>query len=675
MRFVVFDSGTTAATAKRRLEIAGELQVVLVRKPTLEGPQWHALDARDVADRLRTAPDDARLSALLVLDGMNQVPQSTMGDEVEEGVVVDGNRVVAFSFPAAAAPPPSTTRGPGGVSTIEAPPTTRGPGTPNAAPEAPEEAAVGLPTSFAAHADIDAPPMVTPEEEFLVALGLTADPDADSSGPGIWIEEIEDPSPTLKIDVHLVGDFEVVDGGRATRTVEVDRTTLAHEPVAFKVRPVDPPPSFDPADEIWIGRVMMMFSYDGAPCGQSWREVRVNTTGSRANTLASERIPPAAGSSPIGQQTVPVPDLTIKLMRTPSGAGDGLFSLVLTSPHFSEPVEPADISLGDEPQVFSGKLIGDVNQHVNDRVSDELLEGIGKDIAAKLPATFWPSLREVWDRTRATNPERIPDVLLLSDDPHVPWELAWVEDRLDDSAPSFLGAQVNMGRWSADEDLIPTGTPLGVTSLGVVIGHYEDARGVAPLPSAAAEGEALASAYNARAVDASAETLDQVLKGKLEGDDPFEFEAIHFAGHGESDPEKHASFVMLSNGTHLSDFVFGAAKIAKEKQAFLFLNACQVGTAFDMLNDYSGVAGNAIKGGFCGFVAPLWSVADDVAKEISLDFYEASAAGQTVADFFRQTRTKFVETDDADAHTTWLAYLFYGHPAMKLAGPERRENP
>jgi CHAT domain-containing protein len=264
--------------------------------------------------------------------------------------------------------------------------------------------------------------------------------------------------------------------------------------------------------------------------------------------------------------------------------------------------------------------------------------------------------------------------LLLSDDPYVPWELAWLEEPLDAGVPQYLGAQVNIGRWSTDDEQIPAGAPLDVQALGVVIGHYEGARGVAPLPSAAAEGEALTGTYNARAVDATDDTIDEVLTGRLEGDDPFEFEAIHFAGHGESDPDKKAAFVMLSNGSRLPDFVFRSPAIAAEKQAFLFLNACQVGSAHAMLGDYAGIAGNAIRGGFQGFVAPLWSVADDLAKEVSLGFYEASARGETVAEFFRKTRAKFAQTDSADAHTTWLAYLFYGHPAMKLAGPTKRES-
>jgi CHAT domain-containing protein len=91
-----------------------------------------------------------------------------------------------------------------------------------------------------------------------------------------------------------------------------------------------------------------------------------------------------------------------------------------------------------------------------------------------------------------------------------------------------------------------------------------------------------------------------------------------------------------------------------------------------MLGEYAGVAGRAIRAGFRGFVAPLWSVADDVAKDISLGFYESSAKGETVAEFFRTTRTRFLETETEDAHTTYLAYLFYGHPATKLGGPQRR---
>lgn len=396
-------------------------------------------------------------------------------------------------------------------------------------------------------------------------------------------------------------------------------------------------------------------------------------SGSRGMTRESDRTPPASSATTIGPRPVPPPDLTVSLTRTPSAAQDGIFSLVLQSPHFSDPVETDVVELGNEPQAFSSQLIAQVAQHINDRVSDELLNGIAKEIADKLPAPFWMALRTVWDAVRAKDPDSVPTVLLLSDDPYVPWELAWLDEPLDEAAPCFLGAQVNIGRWSADPATLPLGDPLDVKGLGVVIGNYEDARGVAPLPSATEEGAALTAAYNARAVNATDIFLDQILRGRLE-DEGFDFEAVHFAGHGESDPEKNAAYVMLSNGSLLSDFVFREAAIASQKQAFLFLNACQVGTAFSMLGEYAGVAGRAIRAGFRGFVAPLWSVADDVAKEISIGFYEASATGKSASEYFRSIRSRFRETDTSDAHTTWLAYLFYGHPAVRLNGPKKRES-
>ncbi len=685
MTFVVLESGTSTAVARRRLDAVGAITVVLVRRTALEGVTWHAFDPAGVAAAIDGAPDDAPLSGLITLDRMNEVPASDIADGSDrhpEGVVLDGHQVIAFSFPKLAAPSRAGATRNSGLRvdsprapsrSIDLPPLDMA--APPPAGDIPGSGLDDPPSAFTAHADIDAPTTVDRDEEFFVALGLSADPVTGTLGAGIWIEEIADDSPTLQLDVHLVGDFEVIDGGGAARTVEVDRTTLAHAPVAFRVKPGTPPPSLEPSQELWIGRVMMLFSYRGTPCGQSWREIRVSLTGKRADRLASERVPAAQGGSPIGPQTTPVPDLTMKLSRTPGNATSGLFSLVLTSPHFTDPVEPAAIELGDEPQTFSSQLIKQVNQHINDRISDELMTGVGLEIAEKLPDSFWQALQQVWTAVNSGQHRAIPNVLLLTDDPYVPWELAWMEAPLDETVPRFLGAQVNIGRWTIDADHIPTGTPLNIKGMAVLVGHYEDARGVAPLPSAAEEGEALAKVYNARALDATDRSVDQVLRGRLEDGGTFELEAIHFAGHGESDPEKNAAYVMLSDGSRLSDFVFRGPAIASEKQAFLFLNACQVGTAFGMLGEYAGVAGRAMRAGFRGFVAPLWSVADDKAKEISLGFYAASTEGQTVAEFFRSTRCKFEETETDDAHTTWLAYLFYGHPAMKLAGPQRRENP
>ena len=86
MSFIVLDVGTVATTARRRLAVAGAVDVVLIRRVELEGRVWHALDRRTVEDRLAEAPDEARLGSLLTLDRMNEVPESKITDPDPEGV-------------------------------------------------------------------------------------------------------------------------------------------------------------------------------------------------------------------------------------------------------------------------------------------------------------------------------------------------------------------------------------------------------------------------------------------------------------------------------------------------------------------------------------------------------------------------------------------------------------
>jgi CHAT domain-containing protein len=104
----------------------------------------------------------------------------------------------------------------------------------------------------------------------------------------------------------------------------------------------------------------------------------------------------------------------------------------------------------------------------------------------------------------------------------------------------------------------------------------------------------------------------------------------------------------------------------------LFVNACQVGTADEMLGEYAGLAGLVVGAGFRGFIAPLWSVADDIAQQISLGLYAASAEGVAVSSYLRHMRSHFRQTATESAHTTYMAYVFFGHPALRLGGPERR---
>ena len=48
-----------------------------------------------------------------------------------------------------------------------------------------------------------------------------------------------------------------------------------------------------------------------------------------------------------------------------------------------------------------------------------------------------------------------------------------------------------------------------------------------------------------------------------------------------------------------------------------------------MLGDYGGFPGNCLAGGFCGLIAPLWAVNDDVAKAFAIEFYDEALSGRS----------------------------------------------
>ena len=51
---------------------------------------------------------------------------------------------------------------------------------------------------------------------------------------------------------------------------------------------------------------------------------------------------------------------------------------------------------------------------------------------------------------------------------------------------------------------------------------------------------------------------------------------------------------------------------------FVFLNACQVGSAGEMLGSYNGIAEAFLQAGATAVVAPLWNVDDTIAQKIAL---------------------------------------------------------
>ncbi|HEV7590003.1 MAG TPA: CHAT domain-containing protein, partial [Longimicrobium sp.] len=286
------------------------------------------------------------------------------------------------------------------------------------------------------------------------------------------------------------------------------------------------------------------------------------------------------------------------------------------------------------------------------------------------PAAVWDALRAVCDRVRSADPGRLPTVLLLSAEPHVPWELAYLDPPLDPARPPFLGAQVAVSRWILAPHGIPLPPPgaVAVRRMAVVAGNYASGSELRPLPLAIAEAAELVREYGATALEATPSDMRRLLDGAVPGAaGPAGVQAIHFACHGavDGDDPKYAG-IYLDDESTLSPVVFRSARVAKSDTPFLFLNACQVGNAGELLGEYAGFAGEALRGGFSGFLAPLWSVSDDTARDFALEFYRKAFAATPVADILCELRGRYRMNGTGIPRSTYLAYVFYGNPNLLL---------
>jgi CHAT domain-containing protein len=168
------------------------------------------------------------------------------------------------------------------------------------------------------------------------------------------------------------------------------------------------------------------------------------------------------------------------------------------------------------------------------------------------------------------------------------------------------------------------------------------------------------------------------LKRLLDADLDHQFEriggvdAVHFAGHGEFDPTRPDSSVLfLSDGLPLSSILFRSAKYGGPQQPLFFLNACMIGIGGQLLGDMGGFPGNCLKGGFGGVLGALWEVDDTTAAEIAVDFWKRAMpspgkTGEPIGAILRDLRARYVPGGATPPQSTYLAYVYYGHPNLTL---------
>lgn len=289
-----------------------------------------------------------------------------------------------------------------------------------------------------------------------------------------------------------------------------------------------------------------------------------------------------------------------------------------------------------------------------------LMIGTGKRIKKNMPVWVQKNLLEL---SRLPDVQR-PTVLIVSSEPSIPWELAYLRLGEREGNKDFLGAFFVVGRWVFGQKDIDTGKQIPeypppmsvhVQSMAVISGDYSKTKHWNALKGAEEEAAGLVKTYGATSV-----TADRQLATWL--DEHPNVDLIHFAVHGKWDLTGSQSGIVLVDGGVLKpDVVMG---ITFQKKPFVFLNACQLGQGEETLGDYGGIAEAFLEAGAAGVVAALWNVDDRKAKELAEEFYKTVKTTETEpGELFRRERSGFWEDTKSKL---FLAYQFFGHPRLRM---------
>jgi CHAT domain-containing protein len=280
------------------------------------------------------------------------------------------------------------------------------------------------------------------------------------------------------------------------------------------------------------------------------------------------------------------------------------------------------------------------------------------------------------DRVREalwTHRDAIRAIQVISEEPFIPWELLYINDRK--SGPDGKGflAEWGLVRWLHSTPWPGPQLAMGNDRVSYVIPAYVDP--ALRLEGADAERQMLVKLFGSpREVPAESIAVTSFLQK-----DARECDVLHFACHGEAAQRAVMTADLLMTGTEVdgnfaqdslsADQVKAFARFAESgPNPMVFINACQTGRA-----------GRGIGGGVAGFVdaflrpysergagalvGALWSVDDKLAYSFAEAFYRSLKQGDALVDAVRAAR----EAAKNRKELTWLAYSVYGNPFARAS--------
>jgi hypothetical protein len=288
----------------------------------------------------------------------------------------------------------------------------------------------------------------------------------------------------------------------------------------------------------------------------------------------------------------------------------------------------------------------------------EELTAIGQNLFREL---LPPALREkeYWRVKQLREEGKIRSLLILSDEPWIPWELLkpFHQDRERNQIfeDGFLAEAFALARWFTKRGVAPAT-------------DIRAARLVAPTADLAySEFErTFFETLKAQGIE-----VGQVLSTRAGLFDAFKtarIKLLHVAAHGNfkyTNPNDSA--LELDNGEYLrpEDLAPVRTPVLRQERPLVFLNACHGAQVAFSLTGLGGWAERMVADiGVSAFVGALWAINDQLAAKFAIRFYQELMQDKRLAEAFHAARLSI--RDEAPGNSTWLAYTLYADPNAQV---------
>jgi CHAT domain/Sigma-70, region 4 len=488
--------------------------------------------------------------------------------------------------------------------------------------------------------------------------------------------------PPIRVAINLAAENLDIQGSpRAQIVVPLEGKS---RPVNFRLR----------GEKVGPGRIMVDFNQGGRRVGSVdlYPEIIAAESRERTRPVPNEVVVDLSQG-----HGLPAPDLVLKVFEHRFADQAGRLQYIVSSTRGG---------LGDLP-VLDGdlgtiELKTDIAAWVEHRLQsvgslahrDDLSEQEVSRVMAGVGYNLFDQLlpKGLQDLCWTIRGRGVRTILILSDEPHIPWEL--IKPYRENPSTGefeedeFWGQSYALTHWlrgrppaqSFSFNRICALAPRAATATRGVESTARDMVSVTPLfASQAGEPGDISGCFTLStneelAVLRSLETSGsrfQLLPARcadlLKAFEVGEFDLLHLVAHGEF----AASFAADASAVLMEDGVFRVAELSPKMAAALrraapliFFNSCHSGRMGFSLTRLGSWGARFVHLGCGGFVGTLWPVTDQAAVTFAGAFYEQMSGGQPIGESMLRARQQVRERYPNDP--TWLAYCCFADPLARI---------